>query len=83
MLTFVASSGKDKGLRKKRKCRYGAPVQPVHTPHTAIETEESDYRTYVDRGLLPLTNLDAAPAPRLMTPQISHFVGYNQYLIRH
>lgn len=82
LLEFVVSQGKDKGLRKKRKCRYGAPVQEIHTPRAKREAADADHREHVENGTLPLTNLDAYP-PRYFTPLISHMVGYNNILIRH
>ena len=82
MLSFVATSGKDKGKLKKRRCRYGAPLQIQHTRRAQAEANEAIYRDHVDRGTLPMTDLDA-PRPRYITPLIATMVGYNQYRIRH
>lgn len=89
ILRFVSSGLKDKGKYKQRKCRYGAPMQNLHTPKNRRppkkildHAEATRRRAHVEHGTIPLTDLDAA-TPKYFTPLISHIVGYNQFTVKH
>lgn len=81
VLEFIAASGKKKGQRVKKVCRYGAPAQAAHTP-ARQRNGQPERRDHAERGTLPLTDLSTTPR-RYITPLISHMVFYNHMKITH
>lgn len=73
---FVKGQGKNRGdIRVVAKCRQGYPraahSRPGSTGHNA---ERKAMPLHVERGTIPLTCLDTG---QLLTPFISHIIGYN------
>jgi hypothetical protein len=75
-ICFVKGQGKNRGdIRVVAKCRQGYPKTGHSRPgSTGVHTERKAMPLHVERGTIPLTCLDTG---QLLTPFISHIIGYN------
>lgn len=81
-LCFVVGQGKGRGeIRVVAKCRQGYPNPGQPRPgSTGLKGEAKARPLHVERGTIPLTCLDTG---RLLTPFISHIIGYNLKNVSH
>ncbi len=78
LIKFVRGTGRKRGsIKTVAKVRYGAPGRKDASSNSA---ERAAKRTHVIKGTWPLTDAETG---QLLTPLISHIIGFNEYKVYH
>jgi len=85
-LVFVRGSGKRRGSIKIVRCIYG--VKNPRDPGESINQENTkaqariymEKKSWKENGQIPVVELETG---RMITPLISHIIGFNEYKIKH
>lgn len=79
-IRFVKSTRKEAGQIKEAICYYGAPNPKDRTARPKSATSRAPRKLYTDSGSLPLTECSTG---RLLTPIISHIIGFQGRKVYH
>jgi hypothetical protein len=79
LLEFVKATGKEQGQIRRAMCYYGAP-NPKDRQAPTSGQQGRLRKTHLDSGTIPLTEVDSR---RLLTPLISHIIGFNGRKVYH
>lgn len=80
-IRFVKGSGKEAGQIAEKVCYYGAPdPHPQKGGRSSDSPDRKERKSHLESNAIPLTEFSTG---RMLTPFISHIIGFNGKQVIH